>query len=135
VKSKILLVDDNAAFIDTIKDILEDENYTVTTAHSGEAALFIAREQAFDFILMDIKMPGMNGFECFLRIKEHRPDVRAMLFTAYALNDLVRKARHNGVLAVLKKPLEIDQLLKMIAKGLNSNESHRTLAAEDDGAF
>ena len=78
-------------------------------------------------------MPGMNGVECFLKIKEHQPDVRVMLFTAYALNDLVRKARHNGVLAVLKKPLKIAQLLKMIEKALNSDESHCILVAEDDG--
>lgn len=67
---KILLVDDNEAYTDSIMDILEDEGYTVQTANSGEQACELTQKAQFDLILMDIKMPGMNGVETFLKMKQ-----------------------------------------------------------------
>ncbi len=112
----ILLVDDNIAFIDSIKDILEDGGYEVETAESGEAALKCIRNRSFSLVLMDVKMPGMNGVECFFHMKQMNPDVCVILFTAYALTELIQKAHDNGVLAVLKKPLEMEVLIDVVAQ-------------------
>jgi DNA-binding NtrC family response regulator len=107
-------VDDNAEFLDSTKDVLEDAGYMVMTAANGEEALSLAREQTFKAILMDIKMPGLNGVETFLKMKEQNPKVRVILFTAYSVNELIQRAFKEGVYDVLFKPLDMPRLLKLI---------------------
>lgn len=132
---KILLVDDNEAYTDSIMDILEDEGYSVQTANSGEQACAITGNNQFDLILMDIKMPGMNGVETFLKMKEQNPHVNVILFTAYALSELIQIAYANGILAVLKKPLNIDQLGDLIAQRQEKGDGGYILMAADDRAL
>ncbi|MBR9979582.1 MAG: response regulator [Desulfatitalea sp.] len=132
MKGRILLVDDNAAFIDTIQDILEEEGYRVETAPSGETAVESVRREAFDLVLMDIKMPGMNGVESFLRMKDVDPHIQVLLFTAYALDDLIEEAKSNGVLAVLKKPLDIDRLFTFLEETRWRRENTCILVVDDD---
>ena len=131
----ILLVDDNEDFIDSIKDILEDEGYHVCTANSGEKALDVSEQEAFDVVLMDIKMPGMNGVECFLEMKQRKPDVRVVMFTAYALTELIQQARDEGVCDVLKKPLSMLELVDTIEKVKSGNTNKYILLADDDAAM
>ncbi len=88
----ILLVDDNEDYTDSIKDILEDEGFLVSAVNSGESACEMVRKSHFDLVLMDIKMPGMNGVETFLKMKREIPDVKVILFTAYALTELIQTA-------------------------------------------
>lgn len=132
---KILLVDDNEAYIDSIKDILEDEGYEVKTAHSGEQACDEMNASAFDLVLMDIKMPGMNGVETFLKMKEENPSVKVILFTAYALNELIQQAHSHGVLAVLRKPLDMEKLDNIIVNSLKESKGSYILLADDDRAL
>jgi CheY-like chemotaxis protein len=61
LKGTILLVDDNGEFLDSTKDVLEDEGYEVFTATNGEDAIRMVGERPFEVILMDIKMPGLKG--------------------------------------------------------------------------
>ena len=131
----ILLVDDNEEFIDSIKDILEDEGFRIVTAHSGEEAVLKVETRKFDLILMDIKMPGMNGVESFLKMKQSDPDVRVVLFTAYALDDLIQTAQQHGVWAVLKKPLEMPQLFRTIDGARRREQGGCILVADDDLAL
>ncbi|MDA8138279.1 MAG: response regulator [Desulfobacteraceae bacterium] len=130
--ASILLVDDNKEFVDNIKDVLEDEECEVLTAHSGEEACLIAGQRSFDLVLMDIKMPGMNGVECFLRLKDKDPDLKVVLVTAYALDELIQQAHDNGVLAVLKKPLDLAQLLGIIHETRSGADGGCVLIADDD---
>lgn len=132
---KILVVDDNEAYTDSIKDVLEDEGYEVETAHSGEDACEYTGCTEYDLVLMDIKMPGMNGVESFLRMKRRNPGIKVILFTAYALTELIQKARDNGVTAILKKPLDIDDLYLTIEKTIARPEGGYILLADDDRAL
>lgn len=135
MQATILLVDDNEEFIDSIKDVLEDENCIVSTANSGEAACFLTERNSYDLVLMDIKMPGMNGVECFLRMKEKNPNIKVVLFTAYALEELIRQAHDNGITAVIKKPLDMDYLLGVIQKVKKKSDGGYILIADDDIAL
>ncbi len=128
----ILLVDDNKAFIDSVKDVLEDESYSVVTAYNGEDACRLAREKRFDLVLMDIKMPGMNGVEVFLEMKKQDPEIKVVLITAYALSELIQEAHENGVLAVLKKPLEMEHLITIIEQAKQPQRGGWILIADDD---
>ncbi len=135
MQEKILLVDDNVAFIDSIKDVLEEEGYGVLTAYTGEEALTMVAEHDFALVLMDIKMPGMNGVECFLKMKAANPRLRVILMTAYALTDLIQTACDHGVWAVLKKPLDMHTLMGTIVAARSQGRNGYILVADDDGAL
>ena len=135
MRAKILLVDDNEDFLDSIKDVLETEGYQVITAANGEDAVVLAGSQHFDIVLMDIKMPGINGVESFLKMKAQNPDVQVILVTAYSLDDLISQAKDEGVLAILSKPLDMPILLKTIAVVLDKSSGGCILVADDDPDF
>ena len=135
MRAKILLVDDNEDFLDSTKDVLETEGYQVVTAANGEDAVALAGSQHFNIVLMDIKMPGINGVESFLKMKAQNPEVQVILFTAYSLEDLISQARAEGVLAILPKPINIPELLKTITVVLEKNRGGFILVADDDPDF
>ena len=113
-KNKILVVDDNEALCNMIKDILEMENYEVSTALDGFKALELVKQETFDSVLMDIKMPVMNGVETFKKLKEIAPKTPVIMVTAYAVEDLIGEALREGAFAALHKPIDFEQLFETI---------------------
>jgi two-component system, NtrC family, response regulator HydG len=132
VKGCILLVDDNEEFLDSTKDVLEAEGHFVVTTNSGRTALELVESRAFDVVLMDIKMPGMNGVESFIEMKKCKPDVRVIMLTAYSIEELIRKALEEGVYAVLHKPLDMDRLLQLIGEIRTKGTGGMVLVADDN---
>jgi len=132
MEGRILIVDDNVEFLDSIKDILEDEGYDCHAVTNGLDALTLALEKTFDVVLMDIKMPGMNGVECFLKMKEQNSGIKVIMFTAYALTELMRKAREEGVCAILKKPLNMNTFMDTIKKVKESQVKGCILVVDDN---
>jgi DNA-binding NtrC family response regulator len=114
LKTEILLVDDNEEFLDSTKDVLEDEGYEVFTAKNGEDAIQMVGERPFEVILMDIKMSGLSGVETFIEMKKINPSVKVIMVTAYSVESLIRQALEEGAYAVLKKPLNMSMVLKEI---------------------
>ena len=135
MRGNVLLVDDNLDFLDSTKDVLEDQGYRVNTSTNGEDALAQANSHPFDVILMDIKMPGMNGVESFIKMKEKNPRVKVILFTAYSLKQLIQKAYKEGVCEVLNKPLNMMKLLQTIERVRMCNKGGCILVADDDQAL
>jgi len=135
VKSRILLVDDNIEFLDSTKDVVEEEGFEVVTATSGEEAIRLIGWQNFDLVIMDIKMPGLNGVESFIAMKRHDPDIRVIMCTAYIVEDLIRQALAEGAYAVLNKPFEISLLLRTIESALKGRDGGRILLADRDPQF
>ncbi len=116
IKGKILVVDDNEDLCEMLKDILEMEEFEVAIALDGSEALNKAKDTDFDVVLMDVKMPEMNGVETFRKFKEISPDTPVIMITAYAVEKLIKEARHLGAYAALKKPFNMDELLDTINK-------------------
>lgn len=135
MRMRILLVDDNEDFLDSTKDVLVDEGYEVMTATNGEDAVSLAGLHDYNVVLMDIKMPGLNGVESFLKMKEQNPDVRVILFTAYSLEELIARAKDEGACSVLTKPLDMSQLLETVAAIHDEGEGGCILIVDDDRAF
>ncbi len=131
----IITVDDNEEFLDSTSDVLELEGYDVTTAASGPAALALVDKQAFDLVIMDIKMPGMNGVACFMEMKKRYPDISVVMATAYSVEGLIQQALAEGAIAVLDKPLQMDALLQTIKKETQSRNGGLILVAEDNKAL
>jgi two-component system, NtrC family, response regulator HydG len=135
VKARILLVDDDADYLDSTKDVLEEEGYDVCAAGSGEEAIRKVESGRFDLAVMDIKMPGLNGVEAYIEMKKRDPRLRCIMCTAYIVESLIRQALQEGVYAVLNKPFEIETLLKMIEDVHGRARAGVVLLADRDEVF
>ena len=129
-KLKILVVDDEKEFCLNVKDILEMENYEVSTACDGLKGLELIKQGGFALVLMDVKMPVMNGVETFKKMKEIVPDTPVIMVTAYAVEDLLREALQEGAFGILSKPLDFEKLFGLIENALH--DGAMILIVDDD---
>ncbi len=113
-KAKVLLVDDNISLLTTSAMILKHKGYSVTTAINGYDAILLFRGGEFSIVFLDIRMPEMNGIEVYKELKKINPEVPMILMTAYSDEDLIEAGFRAGVHTVLHKPLEMDDVLKII---------------------
>ncbi len=125
----VLIVDDDEAMTETLSDILEGLDYHVEIANSGYEAIEKVSASPFDVILMDIKMPGINGVDTFKKIKSIRSDAVVMMMTAYSVEELVTKALDEGAYGVMYKPLDFDRVIEFIR---SVEKSALILVVDDD---
>ncbi len=131
---RVLVVDDDRDFRENLLDILETQGYEAETAIDGFDALTrVEQAEHFDVILMDIKMPAMDGVETFRRIKSIDPDSAVIMVTAYSRDELVKDALREGAYAVFYKPVEIDRLLDVLKRA--GDDGMLILVVDDDPLF
>jgi len=124
---RILIVDDDLDILANLSDILTELGYGIITAASGQEALERLSEadaedtQQLDLCLLDFKMPGMDGVELLEKIHERRPDVPAIMVTAYAGEDGDRRALEAGTWKVMRKPVDVRLLIGMIGQTIVSS--------------
>lgn len=124
---RILVVDDEAAMRQSLRDWLMEDDYEVDLAASGEDAISMARDRSWDIILLDLKMPGMDGLETMSRLKKMIPETEILMMTAYGSIDTAVQAMKEGAFDYLVKPFdpdEIDMLIKKIV-------AHKELVLEN----
>ena len=110
----VLVVDDDVDTCQNLSDILSDLGYETETAHDGSAALDRIRSRPFDVVLLDFKMPGMNGLEVYRAIKEIRPETVAVVVSAYTDPSTREAAMAAGASEVLSKPVDFPLLLGLV---------------------
>lgn len=101
-----LVVDDDDAITEIIREVLEQQGITVSTASNGVQALEVFAEQIIDVVLTDIRMEGMSGFQLMKRIQLLDPAVKIIVMTAHDSYDMVRRALQAGAYEYLDKPLK-----------------------------
>ncbi|KPJ51149.1 hypothetical protein AMJ40_00655 [candidate division TA06 bacterium DG_26] len=111
---KILVVDDDLGMCETLSDILEDKGYEVVTATDGRKAVEEAIGSDIQLVLMDIKMPGMNGVEACKVMKKEKPNLKVILMTAYAVESLMQEALRQDGIAIFFKPLDIEKVINLL---------------------
>jgi len=112
--ASILIVDDEKNLRTTLADILGGEGYEVATADSGEKAVKMFERRPYDLVLMDVRMPGMDGMEAFRIIRRKRRDAQVVLMSAYSMDHLRRQCLDEGAVAFVRKPLDVENLVKLI---------------------
>jgi two-component system response regulator HydG len=115
-KSRILLVDDDTDMTETLSDILQEKNFQVEIANNGFEAIEKIKASSFDLVLMDMKMPGINGAETFREIKKIRPGVIVMFITAQSVEQVLAEALEEGAYGVMYKPIDPEKLVKFMEK-------------------
>ena len=108
---RVLIVDDDPGIRETMDDILTLEGYLVDTADCGEKAVESCTEEHYDVVLLDIRMPGMNGVETLREIKRIDPEVRVIMITGYQVGRLAAQAMEEGAEATFRKPLDVAAFL------------------------
>lgn len=115
-KTRVLIVDDDVAFAESLSDILSERGYDIAAVNSGEESLKKAKEKTFDVILIDIKMPVLDGVETFKRLKNISPQTVVIMMTAYSVEELIKNALKEGAYGILYKPLDINKVVGMIER-------------------
>ena len=113
---RILIVDDEQNMRITLADILQDEGYEVDMAASGDEAVRLCSERDYRVVLLDVRMPGIDGVETFRQIRRHQEGVRVIMMSAYTIEDLKEVALDEGAIAFLAKPLDVERVVKLIGE-------------------
>jgi heterodisulfide reductase subunit A len=113
---RILIVDDELIVRDSLKEWLEEEGFAVDMAGSGSEALDQLAKQAYQLMLLDIKMPGMDGVEVLQKVRESFADINVIMMTAYATVETAVEAMKIGALDYLVKPFDPETLIPMVLR-------------------
>ena len=129
-RASILIVDDEASILASLEGILEDEDYDVHQAESGEQALRVMREVPVDLVLLDIWMPGMDGLETLQHIKNDHPDVQVVMMSGHGTIETAVRATKLGAYDFIEKPLSLDKVALIVSHALEQKrleEENRNL--------
>ena len=113
-KIKVLMVDDEEQFRSTTSKILTRRGYATTMAGSGEEAIGILQKEPQDVVILDVKMPGMDGHQTLAEIKKIDPEVPVIMLTGHGALDSAKESLKHGAFDYLNKPCEIDLLAAKI---------------------
>jgi DNA-binding NtrC family response regulator len=108
---KVLLVDDETDFVETLVKRLRKRKLDVRAASSGQQALDMLSESPSDVVVLDVKMPDMDGIETLRRIKKIAPGVEVVMLTGHANVEVAMQGMELGAFDYLMKPIDIDDLL------------------------
>jgi len=115
-KLNILVVEDGQSQREMLRDFLKDEGYPVSEAENGESALIKLRDDCFDLVLTDYKMPGMDGMALLQAAKELNPEMDVVVMTAFGTVETAVSAMKAGASDYISKPIDLDELRLLIER-------------------
>ncbi|WML50603.1 response regulator [Neobacillus sp. PS3-34] len=118
MNEKVLIVDDQFGIRILLNEVFQKEGYKTFQAANGLQALDIVKKHAPDLVLLDMKIPGMDGIEILKRMKVLDPDIRVIIMTAYGELDMIQEAKDLGALTHFAKPFDIDDIRAAVRNNL-----------------
>lgn len=122
MSQRILVVDDELFVRELLLEFLSSEGYEVALADSGEQAVRLAQTQAVDVVLLDLKMPGIDGIETLKRMRESDPNTLAIIMTGYPTIESSIEALRYGAQDYVIKPFKLNDLKASIEKALQEHK-------------
>jgi two-component system nitrogen regulation response regulator NtrX len=130
---KILIVDDEINIRMTLKDILEDEGYETCVAGTGEKAIKIALKENIDMIILDVKLPGIDGIETFKEIHKDKPELDVLMISGHGEISTAVTAVKSGAYDFLEKPLSMIKILTA-ARNIKEKQSLQNIVVQEENA-
>lgn len=121
MKERILIVDDQLGIRLLLKEILQKEGYSTFQAANGYQAIEITKKENPDLVLLDMRLPEMNGIEILQELKKISPDIRVIIMTAYGEQELIDTAKNIGILDYITKPFEIEEIRRIVEEKIKAN--------------
>jgi two-component system response regulator (stage 0 sporulation protein F) len=118
MNEKILIVDDQYGIRILLNEVFQKAGYQTFQAANGFQALEIVDKHKPDLVLLDMKIPGMDGIEILKRMRVVEPDIRVIIMTAYGELDMIQEAKDLGALTHFAKPFDIDEIRDAVRKYL-----------------
>jgi two-component system response regulator (stage 0 sporulation protein F) len=118
VSVKILIVDDQFGIRILLNEVFQKEGYNTFQAANGFQALEIVDKHSPDLVLLDMKIPGMDGIEILKRMKAVDQDIQVIIMTAYGELDMIQEAKELGAITHFAKPFDIDEIREAVKKHL-----------------
>lgn len=122
---KLLIVDDQKGIRILLEEIFKNEGYTTYEAANGESAIEIVNQHRPDIVLLDMKIPGMDGLEILKKIKSLNKEIKVIMMTAYGELDVIKETRELGALMHFTKPFDIDELRHAVNEQFGDDSDHR----------
>lgn len=117
---KLLIVDDEVEICDFLKSFFEERNFEVKTASSGQSALTVAEQFKPNVMLLDIKMPGMDGIQVLAQVKKKYPRTKVIMVTALETRDKIEECLRLGADNYITKPLSLEYLENDVREKIES---------------
>src|SRR5713101_4668244 len=117
---KILIVDDEASIRESLSGVLADEGYAASSAGSGEACLELLRKTAFDVVLLDIWLPGVDGLATLERIREFDNPPEVIMISGHGTIETAVRATKLGAYDFLEKPLSLEKTLILVKNAIDA---------------
>ncbi|MBW1667143.1 MAG: sigma-54-dependent Fis family transcriptional regulator [Deltaproteobacteria bacterium] len=128
---RILIIDDDSQLRKSFRKLLSEEGYGVVVAPSGEAGLEIIRSEIPDLVILDMRLPGMSGFETFEKIHEIQPKLPVIIMTAYGTTETAIEATKMGAFDYILKPFDIPDMLSVVKKAIEAGRFMRSTVEMD----
>ncbi|MCK5393196.1 MAG: response regulator [Candidatus Omnitrophica bacterium] len=113
-KLKVLVVDDNECLCKNLLDILAFKGFDAIDVYDGYKAIEIVKKNELDVVVMDVKMPGINGVETLGILKKIAPKLEVILITAFADDEVCKIGLEDSNYTIIQKPIDIDKLIAML---------------------
>ena len=131
VPSKVLLVDDEQEFVNTLSERLETRKMTPAVAYNGEEALAMVADDQPEVMVLDLKMPGIDGIEVLRRMKKTHPETEVIILTGHGSTTEEELAAELGAFAYLRKPVDIEVLTETMQAAYRKIETTRGEQTDD----
>jgi len=129
-KASILIVDDNENILETLSAILEEKGYRTDTAKNGREAIEKSKTNFYNLALLDIRLPDIEGTKLLTKMKEARPKMVKIMITGYASLENAVEALNLGADAYVMKPVDPENLLKVINEKLKAQREAEKMNEE-----
>lgn len=120
--STLLFIDDEPQLLEVFRKYYSQKNYRVLTARSGQEGLKVASREKPDLIVMDIRMPKMDGIQTLEKLRKKDKKTKVIMLTGYGTADTVRTTADLGVSDFMGKPFDLEALLRAIQEALGRNQ-------------
>ncbi|MBP8645040.1 MAG: response regulator [Syntrophobacteraceae bacterium] len=121
---RVLVVDDEPDFLETIVKRLLKRKVSATGVDSGLKALDLLEKEAFDVVILDVRMPGMDGIETLREMKKKNPLMEVIMLTGHASVEAGMQGMHLGAFDYVMKPAEIDDLIEKVRQAYERKSQH-----------